>query len=140
MLIFCYFTGGISHLSLIIILNKISFFTHLEAAKQRSCLLCSQQLAPRALYFYNAFHDLKLKLSKACNISDMQCMLDVMKIVGVLFEYFQQKKEKYYYRMCWIELHWKISLKQYIWESFFGTQYEYNDIPQILIFVHCSES
>ena len=36
MLIFCYFTGCISHLSLIIILNKTSVFIHLEAATGRS--------------------------------------------------------------------------------------------------------
>ena len=35
-LLFYYFTGCISHLCLIVILNKISVFTHLEAATGRS--------------------------------------------------------------------------------------------------------
>ena len=36
MLIFCYFSGCISHLSLMIILNKISIFIHSEIATGRS--------------------------------------------------------------------------------------------------------
>ena len=42
MLIFRYFTGYISHLSLIIMLNKISVFIHLEATTGRSTLVLKE--------------------------------------------------------------------------------------------------
>ena len=70
-----------------------------------------QQLALKAPYFYNASHDLNLVLYK---ISDVQCMLHVMKTVGVLFEYFPKKKillENVLNPL--IELQWKMELKQY---------------------------
>ena len=70
-----------------------------------------QQLALKAPYFYSASHDLNLVLYK---ISDVQCMLHVMKTVGVLFEYFPKKKillENVLNPL--IELQWKMELKQY---------------------------
>ena len=53
------------------------------AGQQRGCATRFQRLAPKAPYFHCASHDLNLALSKACNISDIQCMLNVIKTVGI---------------------------------------------------------
>ena len=46
-----------------------------------------EQLSPRTPDFQCTSHYLYLALSKACDISDMQCMLDIIKTVGILFKY-----------------------------------------------------
>ena len=60
--------------------------------QQRGCATRFQRLAPKAPYFHCASHDLNLALSKACNISDMQCMLNVIKTVGIFFKYSPKKQ------------------------------------------------
>ena len=57
------------------------------AGQKRGCTSCFQQLALKAPYIPCASHDLKLGLSKACSISDMQYMVDIMRTVGVLCNY-----------------------------------------------------
>ena len=42
--------------------------------------------------FHFASHDLNLALSKACDINDIQCMLNVIKTVGILFKYSPKKQ------------------------------------------------
>ena len=61
------------------------------AGQQRGCAVRLQWLAPKELYFHCASHHLNLALSKACNISDIQCMLNVIKSVGILFRYSPKK-------------------------------------------------
>ena len=46
-----------------------------------------EQLSPKTPHFHCTSHYLYLALSKACDISDMQCMLDIIKTVGILFKY-----------------------------------------------------
>ena len=62
------------------------------AGQQRGCAARFQRLAPKAPYFHSASHDQNLALSKACNISDIQCMLNVIKTVGILFKYSPKKQ------------------------------------------------
>ena len=57
------------------------------ADQQRGCAARFQRLAPISSYFHCAFQDLNLALSKDCNINDIQCMLNVIKTVGILFKY-----------------------------------------------------
>ena len=64
------------------------------AGQQRGCAIRFQRLAPKAPYFHSAFHDLNLALSKACNISDIQCMLNVIKTVGIFLSI--PLRNKYY--------------------------------------------
>ena len=54
-LLFCYFTGCISHLCLIIILNKISVFIHLEAATGGSSTNCSKSGLNQLKYAWKVF-------------------------------------------------------------------------------------
>ena len=51
-----------------------------------------RRLAPKAPYFHCVSHDLNLALSEACNISDIQCMFNVVKTVGFLFTYSPKKQ------------------------------------------------
>ena len=62
------------------------------AGQQRGCAARFQRLAPKAPYFHCASHDLNLALSKACDISDIQCILNVIKTVGILFKYSPRKQ------------------------------------------------
>ena len=62
------------------------------AAQQRGCAARFQRLASKALYFHCASHDLNLPLSKACDISDIQCILNDIKTVGILFKYSPEKQ------------------------------------------------
>ena len=55
------------------------------AGQQRGCAVHFQRLAPKAPYFHCASHDLNLALPKACDISDIQCMLNAIKTMGILF-------------------------------------------------------
>ena len=64
------------------------------AGQQRGSAAAFQWIAPKAPYFRCASHDLNLALSKACNISDIQCMLNFVKTVGILFKY-SPKKQRY---------------------------------------------
>ena len=60
--------------------------------QQRGCATRFQRLAPKVPYFHCASHDLNLALSKACNISDIQCMLNAIKTVGISFKYSPKKQ------------------------------------------------
>ena len=51
-----------------------------------------KRLVPKAPYFHCASHHLNLALSKACDISDIHCMLNVVKTVGILFKYSPKKQ------------------------------------------------
>ena len=51
-----------------------------------------QWLAPKAPYFRCASRHLNLALRKACDINDIQCMLNVIKTVGILFTYSPEKQ------------------------------------------------
>ena len=62
------------------------------ADQQKGCVARFQRLAPKAPYFHCASHDLNLVLSKACDISNIQCMLNVIKTVGILFKYSPKKQ------------------------------------------------
>ena len=62
------------------------------AGQRRACAAHFQWLAPKAPYFHCASHDLNLALSKACNIGDIKCMLNVIKTVGILFKYSPKKQ------------------------------------------------
>ena len=62
------------------------------AGQQRGCAARFQRLAPKAPYFHCASHYLNLALSKACDISDIQCMLNVIKTMGILFKYSRKKQ------------------------------------------------
>ena len=62
------------------------------AGQQRVCAARFRWLAPKAPYFHCAPHDLNLALSKACDISDILCMLNVIKTVAILFKYFPKKQ------------------------------------------------
>ena len=61
------------------------------AGEQRGCTVRLQWLAPKAPYFHCGSHNLNLALSKACDISDIQCMLNVIKTVDILFRYSPKK-------------------------------------------------
>ena len=58
----------------------------------KGCAARFQWLAPKAPYFYCASHDLNLALSKACDISDIQYMLNGIKTVGIVFKYSTKKQ------------------------------------------------
>ena len=62
------------------------------AGQQRGVAACLQWLAPKAPYFHCASHHLNLALRKACDINDIQCMLNVIKTVGILFTYSPKKQ------------------------------------------------
>ena len=62
------------------------------AGQQRVCAARFRWLAPKAPYFHCAPHDLNLALSKACDISYILCMLNVIKTVAILFKYFPKKQ------------------------------------------------
>ena len=64
------------------------------AGQQRGCATRFQRLAPKAPYFHCASHDLNLALSKAYIISDIQCMLNVIKTVGIFLSI--PLRNKYY--------------------------------------------
>ena len=85
------------------------------AGQQRACVTRCQRLAPKAPYFHCASHDLNLALSKVCNISGIQCMLNVIKTVGIFLSI--PLRNKYYERNVLnslTEVHSKMVLKQYI--------------------------
>ena len=48
-----------------------------------------QRHSPRVPYFHCALHNLNLTLSKASSITKIQCMLDVIRSIGMCFKYFQ---------------------------------------------------
>ena len=62
------------------------------AGQQRGCTACFQRLAPKAPYFHCASHDLNIGLLKACDIRDKQCMLNVIRTVGILFKLSPKKQ------------------------------------------------
>ena len=62
------------------------------AGQQRGVAARLQWLAPKAPYFHCASHHLNLALRKACDINDIQCMLNVIKTVGILFTYSPKKQ------------------------------------------------
>ena len=80
------------------------------AGQERGCVARFHQLAPKALYFHCASYNLNLALLRACNNNDIQCMVDIMKSVGILFKYFQTKQA--FLEQCvesLIEVQWKMA-------------------------------
>ena len=62
------------------------------AGQQRRCAAHFRQLAPKAPYFHCASHDLNLAPSKACNMIAIQCMVDIIKTLGLLFKHSPTKQ------------------------------------------------
>ena len=51
----------------------------------KGCATRFQEVSPRAPYFHGASHSLNLALSKASSVTEVNCMLAVIKSTGLFF-------------------------------------------------------
>ena len=101
MLIFCYFTGCISHLSLIIILNKTSVFIHLEAATGRS--------STKLLFYISG---------KPIKISQWKCSIFISNFTKIkLLHWYFSKIHQIFLQSIFLQSVW-YSAEQLFWRIF----------------------